>query len=133
MSKIIVTFLLLFSAQFLFSQQPGKQSAPNLKASFDVIVGVGAKNETGFAGAVQKFIASGNTGLTYLGHCNTQHCIILSASASNFNSADAVISLLRQQFGARILGYKDYTVQEFYKKCGFKNESEYQYFKKTYQ
>jgi hypothetical protein len=133
MSKITVTILLIFSAQFLFSQQQKQGTAPGIKLSFDVIVGVGARNETGFVKAVQKYIAGSNTGLTYLGHCNSQHCIILSASAGNFNSADAVVALLRQQFGQRILGYKDYTVQEFYKKCGFTNEGEYQYFKKTYQ
>lgn len=113
--------------------QGTKVPASGTETTFDVIVGISEKSETRMVKAVKKFFAENPPGISYLGYCNSQRCFILRASLSHFYSSDSVVNFLRNKFGAGVLGCKDYSVQEFYRNCNFKNEQEYKYFKTTYR
>jgi hypothetical protein len=132
---MLKTLLCIFFAFSILTgkAQGTKSSFPEKELSFDVIVGVSSQGETKTIKAVQKFFEENPAGISYLGYCNSQRCLILRAYLSHFYSADAVVNFLRNKFGSSILGYKEYEVKEFYRQCSFKSEREYKYFKTTYK
>jgi hypothetical protein len=99
---------------------------------FDVIIGLSGENAALTASRIKKRISSPSSGLAYKGFCENQKCVVLEASADKYLGRDNVVNFLKTEFKNEILGYKDYTVEEFYKTCRFSTPDETKYFKNNY-
>lgn len=107
------------------------QVASRPTGNFDIIVGISAHNGETTAKEI-RFLLKDSSSLVFRGYCQNQECIILTAEKASFDTPQQVVEQLRAIYGDLILGYKDYAVAEFYSKCSFPEETEYQYFKATY-
>lgn len=124
--QIIGRLALFLLTGVCFAQQPARPYK-----SFDVIIGISAANGEATAHEI-KLLLSDSAHLSFQGYCANQQCVILRASAASFSSAQAVSDYLKNLYPDRVLGYKDYSVSEFFKQCTFPDPAEYQYFKQTY-
>lgn len=127
MYKRIFYIILSFWASYSVAQEQA------VVKYFDIIIGISATSEEETYKAIKTLATEGDNGLNYLGYCTNQKCLILRARFNRYKDKDAVVLFLKQKAGDTVLGYKDYSIKEFYRQCDFDKESEYQYLKSNYK